>query len=120
MQYDAAELSDLLFCGDAAPTVDALPFGVIGLNADDEVVVYNEAEALFTGLPAAMVMGKDFFEEVAPCMNNYMVAQRLEDEPELDETLDYVLTLKMRPTKVKLRLIKKEDQENKYIIVQRS
>ena len=39
-------------------------------------------------------------------MNNYLVAQRFIDEPEIDDTIDFVLTLRMRPTPVKLRLLK--------------
>lgn len=42
-------------------------------------------------------------------MNNFMVAHRFEEAAEnglpLDATIDYVLTLRMRPQRVQLRLL---------------
>ena len=71
------------------------------------------------GLSPDFVKGRRLFEAVAPCMNNYLVAQRFEDEPDLDTTIDYVLTFKMRPVSVKLRLLRKPDRERRYVLVQR-
>ena len=71
------------------------------------------------GLSPERVVGKHLFEAVAPCMNNYLVAQRFEDGGALDETLDYVLTLRMKPTPVKLRLVKGGADERRYVLVQR-
>jgi len=56
---------------------------------------------------------------VAPCTNNYLVAQRFRDEPTLDAELDYVFTLKMRPTKVRLRLLQTPEARRKYLLVAR-
>jgi len=52
-------------------------------------------------------------------MNNFMVAQRFEDEPELDATLPYVLTLRMRPTRVRLRLLATSGTTRRYILIER-
>lgn len=75
--------------------VDQLPFGVVGLSSDGLVEVYNAAESRLAGIPADTVMGTPFFLSVAQCMNNFMVAQRLTDEAELDATLPYILTFRM-------------------------
>ncbi len=80
---------------------------------------YNATESRLAGLPADTVLGEAYFQNVAQCMNNYLVAQRFEDETELDATLDYVLTLRMRPTPVKLRLLKKAAITTAYVLVQR-
>jgi hypothetical protein len=57
-------------------------------------------------------------------MNNFMVAQRFEDAlengTELDAVIDYVLTLRMRPVKVRLRLLARPDSELRYVLVDRS
>jgi hypothetical protein len=57
-------------------------------------------------------------------MNNFMVAQRLQDALEtgaaLDESLDYVFTLRMRPVKVKLRLLAAPALAYRYVVVQRA
>jgi hypothetical protein len=52
-------------------------------------------------------------------MNNFMVAQRFEEEAELDEVVPYVLTLRMRPTPVQLRLLKSSHSETRFLLVER-
>ena len=99
--------------------LDALPFGVIGFDLSGEVQAYSATESRLAGLSPERVVGRHFFGAVAPCMNNFMVAQRFEDETELDETIDYVLTLRMRPTQVKLRLLKSAAVPLSYVLVQR-
>ena len=99
--------------------VDLLPFGVVGLDAESLVVVYNAAEARMAGLDRDSVMGAPFFDAVAQCMNNFMIAQRFEDETELNEIVPYVLTLRMRPTRARLRLLAAPDASLNYILIER-
>ncbi|MGI3902790.1 MAG: phosphonate transporter [Janthinobacterium lividum] len=99
--------------------IDALPFGVVGMVADGTVVVYNITESNMAGIARESVMGTHFMSEIGQCMNNFMVAQRFEDETELDEELDYVLTLRMRPTPVRLRLLKTLTIARHYILIRR-
>lgn len=98
---------------------DALPFGVVGFGADTIVQVYNATEARMAGLDAAAVIGVPFFDAVGQCMNNFMVAQRFEDEPEIDDIVPYVLTLRMRPTRVRLRLLAAPGTPRRYILIER-
>ena len=98
---------------------DTLPFGVVGFNVDTSVQVYNATEARMSGLDPATVVGVPFFDAVAQCMNNFMVAQRFEDEPELDDIFPYVLTLRMRPTKVRLRLLATAETPRRYVLIER-
>jgi len=98
---------------------DALPFGVVGFEANTIVQVYNATEARMSGLDPATVMGVPFFDAVAQCMNNFMVAQRFEDEPELDDVFPYVLTLRMRPTKVRMRLLATAKTPRRYVLIER-
>ncbi|WP_210253150.1 hypothetical protein [Beijerinckia sp. L45] len=99
--------------------MDRLPFGVVGMAATGIVEVYNATESRLAGLPADTVLGAHYFSTTAQCMNNFMVAQRFEDEPLLDATIDYVLTLRMRPTPVKLRLLKGAESARHYVLIQR-
>jgi photoactive yellow protein len=89
--------------------IDELPFGVIGFGRDCLVKRYNRFESEATGLLQEKVLRKHVFTDVAQCMNNFLVAQRYEDAwtsaSPLDATLDYVLTWRMNPVKVKLRLL---------------
>ncbi len=115
--FESVALRDLDAMGDAER--DALPFGVVGFVADTLVQVYNATEARMSGLDPTTVFGVPFFDAVAQCMNNFLVAQRFEDEPDLDAIVPYVLTLRMRPTKVRLRLLAAADLPRRYILIER-
>ncbi len=118
---DAALLPALQQLSDA--DLDTLEFGVIGFDASDVVRRYNALESCLAGLSPQRVLGHPLFTVVAPCMNNFMVAQRFVDAATaalpLDATIDYVLTLRMRPVKVKLRLLAAPGEGMRYVLVLR-
>lgn len=122
LTFDFPELASRL---DACSTeeLDRLDFGVIGFDANTEVSRYNAFESQAAGLSPQRVLGQPLFTNVAPCMNNFMVAQRFDDALEqniaLDETVDYVLTLRMRPVKVALRLLSSPGGATRYVLVKR-
>lgn len=103
--------------------LDAVDFGVIAFDMDTMVCRYNKVESTAAGLSPQRVLHQPFFTNVAPCMNNFMVAQRFDDAFEdgsaLDVTIDYVLTLRMRPVKVALRLIAESGAALRYVLVRR-
>ncbi len=107
----------------ASADLDTLPFGVIGFDAAGLVQRYNKTESVAAGLSPERVIGRHIFETVAPCMNNFLVAQRFDDasseDTDLDAPIDYVLTLKMRPTPVRLRLLHRPAVPLRYILVAR-
>jgi photoactive yellow protein len=109
-------------CTDAE--VDEMDFGVIGFDADTIVRRYGAYESRMAGLSKDRVIGMPFFTAVAPCMNNFLVAQRFEDAAAgaspLDAVIDYVLTLRMRPVKVKLRLLVEPHRSIRYVLVNRA
>jgi photoactive yellow protein len=104
--------------------LDELDFGVIAFDDDTVVKRYNLHECQATGLKQERVLGSQLFTEVAQCMNNYMVAQKFLDARgaalPLDETIDFVLTWRMRPTPVKLRLLSDTSQPLQYLLLKRA
>jgi photoactive yellow protein len=104
--------------------LDDLDFGVIGFDAEGIVRRYNAFESQAAGLSPSRVVGHPLFTVVAACMNNYLVAQRFEDAAAdgsaLDDTIDYVLTLRMRPVKVRLRLLAAPEAACRYVLIQRA
>ena len=114
---DAAGLTQLEAM--SAQALDELAFGVVRMRAGGEVVAYNTWESKLAGLSKERVLARNFFADVAPCMNNFMVAERFIGEPELDATLDYVFTLRTKPTAVKLRLLKSATADHMYLLVKR-
>jgi photoactive yellow protein len=98
--------------------LDTAPFGIVVMSMDGIVTHYNIAESCLSGLSPTNVIGRHFFSNVAPCTNNFMVAHRFETEQALDQVIDYVFTLRMLPTPVRLRLLKHPSQSRMYLIVE--
>jgi len=117
MTFDDPSMAELLETSSEAE-LDDLAFGVVGLDREGRVDRYNAHEERSSGLPRAHVMGRHFFFDVAPCMNNYLVAERFE-ETSLDTTMPYVLTFRMRPTPVRLRLIRTQSARRGWVLVWR-
>lgn len=123
LSFDQPDLAEQLD-GLSDEQINHLTFGVIGMDGDALVQRYNAFESQMAGLSPQRVLGFPLFTNVAPCMNNFLVAQRFEDAQThahtLDATIDYVLTLRMRPTKVKLRLLAWPAGKFRYVLVNRS
>jgi photoactive yellow protein len=111
--------TDLLEQLEATPhaALDDQTFGIIVMSGDGKVEAYNAFESSAAGLEASRVIGLNFFSDVAPCTNNYLVAGRYEEAAELDETVPYVFTLRMKPTRVRLRLLKSARARFSYLLV---
>lgn len=58
--------------------IDALPFGVIRLDAGGNVTFYNATERRQSGYQK-VALGKAFFSAVAPCMDNELFRGRIEE-----------------------------------------
>jgi photoactive yellow protein len=99
--------------------LETLPFGVVAMAENGTVTGYNGAESRLSGLAPANVIGRHFFTGVAPCTNNFMVAHRFETEAAIDAVIDYVFTLRMQPTAVRLRLLKQPGRRRMYLVVER-
>jgi photoactive yellow protein len=111
-------LRERLEAADAA-ALDALQFGVIGMALGGTVTSYNDAESRLSGLTPANVIGRHFFSAVAICTNNFMVAHRCEAEATIDDIIDYVFTVRVPPTKVRLRLLKQTGRSKMFLVVER-
>lgn len=121
--FDAVGLLRVLQGLDGA-ALDRLAFGVIGFDRAGVVTTYNRTESAASGLQREEVMGRPFFTEVAQCMNNYLVALRFEDAAAtgspLDVTMPFVLTWRMKPQPVQLRLLSSPEWGTRYLAIQRA
>ncbi len=108
----------------AVEELDLLDFGVIGFDREGIVCRYNRFESRFADLRPERVIGRPLFTVVAPCMNNALIAaqfeQALADNTSMDCELNYVLTLRMRPVRVRLRLVAAPELQLRYVLVQRA
>jgi photoactive yellow protein len=118
-RFDDEDLCEVLDAG--GTDLDDLPFGVILMDRTGDVKAYNAFESRRAGIGAQRVLGRNFFLDVGPCTNNYLVAQRFEDARDgselLDEQLDYVFTFRMRPTPVRLRLMARPGSDHQYLVI---
>ena len=101
-------------------SMDQLDFGVIRMTRDGIIKAYNQFELNLSGNQRDEVLGKSFFQQIAPCTNNFMVAEKYQTKLALDEELDYVFTYRMEPTKVRLRLLAAPDSDHQYLLVEKS
>lgn len=103
--------------------LDDLDYGVIGLDKSGRASRYSRYEARMAGFDQADVLGREFFKEIGRCMNNGLVAKRLDDAlahgETLDAVIDYVLAFRSAITPVRLRLLARPDSELRYLLVRR-
>ena len=68
-EFDTKNLAEAL---EALTTdeIDQLPFGVIAIDPQGLVRVFSQAEAKLSGYGARPALGKAFFTDIAPCMDN--------------------------------------------------
>ncbi len=96
---------------------------MIGFGEDTRVTRHNRHASRLSGLSPERVIDNPLSTMVAPCMNNFLVAQRFEDAraagEALDVSLDYVFTLRMRATKVRLPLLASPQGDTRYVVVNR-
>lgn len=120
---DDAQLRDpgLLDVLEAATDLDTFACGVIAMDRTGRVVGYNRVESERAGLQVARVVGRHFFTDIGPCTNKYLVSERFDEAArsgtDLDVTLDYVFTFRMRPSPVRLRLLARAGAPRQYLVV---
>lgn len=103
--------------------LDALPFGVICLDRYATILRYNTYEAQMARLDRADVVGRSFFEEIAPCTATPEFQGRFRDyvEGRIREPVvrfDYLFDFKFGAQHVTIELTH-VDQERFYLLVNR-
>ncbi|NCN05717.1 MAG: photoactive yellow protein [Spirochaetales bacterium] len=102
--------------------INDLAFGAIKIDDKGMILSYNQAEGEITGRNPDEVIGKSFFREVAPCTNQPEFYGRFEKglkDGSLNTLFEYVFDYNMKPTKVKVHMMKAQVGEGYYIFVKR-
>lgn len=105
VQFDQADVDNLLARLPAAQ-LDRLPFGAIELDAAGVILKYNETEAKLSGRSAARVVGRNFFDDVAPCTNSPAFRGRFDKlvAGGPSAVFDYQFDYKMAPRAVRVHM----------------
>ncbi|MEM6413387.1 MAG: photoactive yellow protein [Pseudomonadota bacterium] len=101
---------------------ESLPFGAIRLDRNGNILQYNKAEGIISGRDPQDVMGKDFFNEIAPCARG----KRFHGEflkfyktGQVNTMFDYEFEYKMSAVKVRIHLKNAADSESCWLFIKR-
>lgn len=101
-------------------TADSQPFGVVKVDDNGVIQIYNKWESEMAGVAATAAEGRNFFTQVAPCTNNRLVFGKFKDgvgKGELDTEFSYTFTYKMKPTNVQIRLYRHPGTRTNWVFV---
>ena len=101
--------------------LDALPYGVIQLDAQGTILRYNAHESQLSGLNKQKVLGKNFFRQVAPCTDVQEFHGRFLEgiaAGELHCTFRFHFAFKKRPCDVTITLFYNQRDETGWVLVQ--
>lgn len=102
--------------------LDGLAFGAIKLDEKGTILTYNAAEGAITGRDPKAVLGKNFFKDVAPCTATPEFKGKFDDgvkSGNLNALFEYTFNYNMKPTKVKVQMMKAVVGDGYYIFVKR-
>ena len=106
----------------SAKDVDNLAFGAVEVTADGTILKYNAAEAGITGRKKEDMIGKNFFNDVAPCTKTNQFYGKFKEgvaKGDLNVMFEYTFDYNMAPTKVKVHMKKALVGDTYWIFVKR-
>jgi photoactive yellow protein len=121
LTFDQDDIDNVLAQLDSQQ-IDELAFGAIQLDATGKVLAYSRAESEITQRDPAEVIGKNFFQEVAPCTRRPEFYGRFQEgvaSGKLSVVFDYVFDYKMNPTKVRVHMKKALVGDSYWVLVKR-
>jgi photoactive yellow protein len=121
LRFDQEDLSNAL-AKMSAGEIDGLAFGAVQVDLTGKILMYNTAEGEITGRDPKAVIGKNFFEEVAPCTKSpefYGKFQAGVTDPNFSTLFEYTFDYQMQPTKVKVHMKKGFDNNSVWIFIKR-
>lgn len=102
--------------------IEMLPFGAVMLDRSGKIVKYNGAESLIAGRAAGDVMGRNFFNDIAPCAKGkkfHGEFMKFAQSGQVNTLLDYEFDYKMKPVKVRIHVKSAPDGQACWIFVKR-
>ena len=103
--------------------VEKLAFGAVLLDRNGKVVKYNQAEGLIAGRDPSEVVGKDFFNEIAPCAKGkrfHGEFLKFHQTGQVNVMFDYKFGYKGANVGVKIHLKSQPDGQHCWMFVKRA
>jgi photoactive yellow protein len=104
----------------SAEELDALPYGMIQLDAAGRILRFNAVESRLASLPQAQQIGKHFFTEVAPCTKVQAFYGRFREgviRESLDTTFRFHFAFKQNPRDVTVRLFYSRRTRSVWVLI---
>jgi len=119
---DVSDTSALLTAADgmSAEELDALPYGMIQLDAHGRILRFNAVESRLASLPQQQQIGKHFFTEVAPCTKVQEFYGRFKEgvvRESLDTSFQFHFAFKQSPRDVTVRLFYSRRTRSVWVMV---
>ncbi|QTA79571.1 Photoactive yellow protein [Desulfonema limicola] len=102
--------------------IDKLAFGAIQVDEAGKILTYNMAEGEITGRNPKQVIGKNFFDQVAPCTKTKEFYGKFVEgikKGNLSAMFEYEFDYQMKPVKVKVHMKKALVGNTYWILVKR-
>jgi photoactive yellow protein len=114
--------ADLLDAVDSMSSaeLDALPYGMIQLDATGRILKYNAVESRLAQLPQLETLGKRFFTEVAPCTKVRQFYGQFKEgvvRESLDTTFQFHFAFKQHPRDVTVRMFFSKRTRTVWVMV---
>ena len=101
---------------------ELLPFGAIMVNQQGDVMRYNHVESGIAGRSVGEVVGKNFFNDVAPCAKGqafYNHFFRAVADGHVNTMFDYQFDYKMQATSVRIHMKSADAARGIWIFIKR-
>lgn len=102
--------------------VNELMFGAIELDSKGKILNFNQAESELTGRKPEDVIGRNFFDDVAPCTRSNEFSGRFFEgvkTGQFNATFEYVFDHEMTPTKVRIIMVKGTERDTYWLFIKR-
>ncbi len=102
---------------------ESLAFGAVLLDRSGKIVKYNKAEGMIAGRDPSQVVGKDFFNEIAPCAKGkrfHGEFLKFHQTGSVNVMFDYKFAYKGANVGVKIHLKSQPDGQHCWMFVKRA
>ncbi|HEX8613999.1 MAG TPA: photoactive yellow protein [Telluria sp.] len=100
--------------------IDNLAFGMITLDRNGTILQYNAAEGAITGRDPKEAVGRNFFDEVAPCTKTPEFHGRFVNgarSGDLNVFFEYTFDYNMTPTRVRVHMKNAPGSTDKFWVL---
>ncbi|MEQ8410964.1 MAG: hypothetical protein RIC51_08120 [Erythrobacter sp.] len=121
MSFVTAEIDSSL-ANLSRESADAADFGIVKVDDEGKIELYNHYEAELAGVTPAAAEGRNFFTEIAPCTNNKLFYGRFKsgvEADDLDAEFNYTFTYKLRPTNVAIHMKRDKESKSNWVFVKK-